>query len=116
MASPPWRLSESNMNYQYKNTPLAFSDIEETLEYFSGHLSNSPAANSLYEKLQMKIASICDSPFAYPDCSCYLIKDSNIRHTVNGNYVLIIEIAEREHQIKILRFLYGGRDISAVSI
>ena len=59
---------------------------------------------------------ICDSPYSSPNCSYYLIDDENIRHCVVGNYILIYEISQSKIVIKVLRVLYGGRDISHMGI
>lgn len=104
------------MAYLYKFTPLALSDIDEALDYIAGNLSNPTAADNLYQKLKGEIESICDRPYSFPDCSYYLIDDENIRHTVVGSYVLVFEVSKGEKLIKILRFLYGGRDIPNMNI
>ena len=99
------------MAYRYKFTPLAVSDIDKALDYIAGDLSNPSAADKLYQKLTAEIEDICDRPYSFPDCSCYLIDNDNIRHTVVGRYVLIFEVAKKEKLIIFLRFLYGGMDI-----
>ena len=104
------------MAYRYKLTPLVASDIDDALNYISYRLLNPGAAANLYHELQQEIASICASPHAFPDCSCYLIDDDTIRHSVVGNYVLIYEVSDKEKLIKILRFLYGGMDIVHMAI
>ena len=86
------------------------------LDYISGKHLNPGAADNLYQRIQRVIISICDTPYAFPDCSRYLIDYENIRHAVVGNYVLIYEVSQHEEMIKVLRFLYGGRDISHMVI
>ena len=100
------------MAYKYKLTHLALSDIDEVLEYISVRLTNPVSAKRLYQALKKEIRSICENPRAFPNCSCYLIDDENIRHALVGNYVLIYEVCKEERQVNILRFLYGGRDIA----
>ena len=104
------------MGYRYKLTPLAISDIDETLDYISGKLMNPVAADNLYHAIQQEIISICNGPYTFPDCSYYLIDDDNIRHSVIGNYILVFEVSQAEGVINILRFLYGGRDITHMGI
>ena len=104
------------MTYRYKLTPLAIADIDDALDYISGKLLNPGAADNLYHLLQREIISICDSPYAFPDCSYYLIDDENICHSVVGNYILIYEVSRDEKMIRVLRFLYGGRNISHTEI
>ena len=104
------------MDYNYKFTPLAVQDIDESLTYISKSLSNPSAANDLYAAISKEIESIQTFPYAYPDCSCFLIDDENIRHAVIGSYALIYEVSKKEALIKFLRFLYAGRDISRTNI
>ena len=104
------------MAYRYKLTPLAVSDIDNALDYISDKLLNPDAADNLYFAVRKEIISICDSPYAFPDCSYYLIDDDTIRHSVVGNYVLIYEVSDSEKLIKVLRFLYGGMDIAHMDI
>ena len=104
------------MAYSYKLTPLAETDIDDALGYISGTLSNPSAAGNLYQALVREIGEICDNPYGFPDCSYYLIDDATIRHSVIGNYVLVFEVDEDSQIIKVLRFLYGGMDISHTSL
>ena len=104
------------MAYRYKLTPLAVSDMDDTLNYISEKLLNPRAADDLYHGIQQEIIKICDTPFAFPNCSRYLIADENIRHAIVRNYILIYEASQAEKMIKILRFLYGGRDIPRMGI
>ena len=104
------------MAYSYKLTPLAVSDINDALDYISERLLNPGAAKNLYRALEKEITAVCDNPFSFPDCSYYLIDSVTIRHSVVGNYVLIFEISQSEKLIKILRFLYGGMDISHMPV
>lgn len=104
------------MAYNYKLTPLALSYIDEALSYIGGNLSNPTAARDLYAALAKEIDSVCARPYAFPDCSYYLIDDENIHHAVIGNYVLIYEVSKSEKLVKFLRFLYGGMDIAHMNI
>ena len=111
-----WRLSDASMTYQYKLTPLAASDIDEALDYISNVLLNPATVSKLYHAIQREITRICNNPYAFPDCSYYLIDDEMVRHSVIGNYVLIYEVDKTENTIIILRFLYGGKDITHMAI
>ena len=100
------------MAYKYNLTHLALTDIDEALGYISEKLFNPAAAKRLYQALLEELDGVCENPFAYPNCSCYLIDDDNIRHALVGNYALIVEVRREEKQVNVLRFLYGGRDIA----
>ena len=104
------------MAYKYKLTPLALTDIDEAMGYISERLSNPAAAKRLYKTLLEELEGVCENPYAYPSCACYLIDDDSIRHTLVGNYALIFEVRREGRQINVLRFLYGGRDIANMEL
>ncbi len=97
-------------------TPLAISDIDETLAYISEKLANPIAANNLLTNIEQTIDKICDFPFAYADCSFFMIQDKNIRHVQVANYLLIYEIVEEKSSINILRFRYSAMDLSKIDL
>jgi len=104
------------MEYQYKFTPLAVSDIDDALDYIANVLFNKFASDKLFCLIENEISAIRENPFSYPDCSYYMIDDTSLRHAVIGNYELFFEIREKEKTINILRFLYGKMDITNISI
>ncbi len=104
------------MAYRYEFTPLALSDLDNAFSYITEKLSNNAAAKRLMQLVRQVINDICENPYAYPNCSYYLIDDENTRHTVIRNYVLIYAIDKGNQRITILRFLYGGMDITNMEI
>ena len=75
--------------YKFFFTPLALSDIDETLAYISDNLANPIAAGNLLSQIEETIHRICEFPFACADCSLFMIQDKNIHHVPVGNYLLI---------------------------
>ncbi len=98
-------------NFRYFLTPLALQDIDETLAYISQNLANPQAAKALLDKLEHTLEQACIYPFAYPDCSLFLISDPFIRHAPVGNYLAVYEIDEKKGQINVLRFRYAKTDL-----
>ena len=80
--------------YSFSFTPLALQDLDDALAYISEQLSNPQAATELLDELEHTLASVCEFPYAFSDCSVYLIFDQNIRHAMVKNYVLVFEINE----------------------
>ena len=102
--------------YHFQFTPLALQDIDGAMTYIVENLANSAAASNLYTKLEEAIESICRFPYAFADCSCYLIADKNIRHIKVGNYILIYEVVSEKEMIHILRFRYSMMDFSQMDV
>ena len=102
--------------YKFFLTPLAVSDIDETLAYISGNLANPVAASALLKQIDETIDRIRLFPFANSDCSCFMIQDQNIRHVQIGNYVMIYEVDKEKSSINILRFRYSAMDLTSVEL
>ena len=64
--------------YSFSFTPLALQDLDDALAYISEQLSNPQAATELLEEVEHTLASVCEFPYAFSDCSVYLISDQNI--------------------------------------
>jgi len=90
--------------------------MDDALTYIASRLSKPAAAARLYRAIEKEIDSICGSPFAYPNCSNYLIDDICIRNAVIGNYILVYRVCEDQQLIQILRFLYGRMDIAGMEM
>lgn len=103
-------------NYQYQFTRLALSDMDGALSYIQNTLDNPIAAQNLVHEIDKAIQKIRNFPFAYPDCSVYLIQDQNIRHINVKHYVLIYEIDQAHTTLHILRFLYAKMDFSDIPV
>lgn len=98
--------------YSFSITPLALKDLDEALAYISEQLSNPQAAMGLLDDVEHTLSGVCDFPYAFSDCSVYLIDDKNIRHAMVKNYVLVFEIKEEERAIVVLRFRYARTDFT----
>ncbi len=98
--------------YSFSFTPFALQDLDDALSYISEQLSNPQAATELLDELEHTLASVCEFPYAFSDCSVYLISDQNIRHAMVKNYVLVFEINESEGSIIVLRFRYARTDMA----
>lgn len=102
--------------FHYKFTSIALQDIDEAMAYISQNLANPLAAENLYYEIEQAIDQICLFPFAYADCSYYMIDNKNIRHINVGNYVLIYEVVSSTSTLHILRFRYSAMDLTKIQI
>ena len=102
--------------YSFSFTPFALQELDDALSYISEQLSNPQAATELLAELEHTLASVCEFPYAFSDCSVYLISDQTIRHAMVKNYVLVFEISESEGSIIVLRFRYARTDMAHTSM
>ena len=97
-------------NYGYVLTEIAESDIDETIEYISGDLSNPDAASSFLDDLEQKIKEICANPKTGRLVNNEYLKRNDVRRFLVGNYISYYIIDEETRNIVILRIVYGKRD------
>ena len=97
-------------NYGYVLTEIAESDIDETIEYISGDLSNPDAASSFLDDLEQKIDEICKNPKTGRLVNNEYLKRNDVRRFLVGNYISYYIIDEETGNIVILRMVYGKRD------
>ena len=75
-------------DYSFSFTNTAATDLDETLNYISGELSNPIAAQSFLQKMETTISAIRTSPLSGSPVENPYVKRNNIRKTMVGNYVL----------------------------
>ena len=97
-------------NYGYVLTEIAESDIDETIEYISGDLSNPDAASSFLDDLEQKIDEICKNPKTGRLVNNEYLKRNDVRRFLVGNYISYYIIDEETGNIVILRMVYGKRN------
>lgn len=102
--------------YNYNFTPLAEEDVDSILTYLSEKLLNGKAAVDLFAKIERTVENICEFPYSYADCSCFLITNESIRRAVIDNYVLVYEVIEETKQINFLRFRYAKMNLMKINI
>lgn len=97
-------------DYSFSFTNTAATDLDETLNYISGELSNPIAAQSFLQKMETTISAIRTSPLSGSPVENPYVKRNNIRKTMVGNYVLYYLPDHLKQEIVILWIVYGQRD------
>ena len=97
-------------HYSFSFTNTAATDLDETLNYISGELSNPIAAQSFLQKMETTISAIRTSPLSGSPVENPYVKRNNIRKTMVGNYVLYYLPDHLKQEIVILWIVYGQRD------
>ncbi|MBQ6163308.1 MAG: type II toxin-antitoxin system RelE/ParE family toxin [Clostridia bacterium] len=97
-------------DYSFSFTDIAAADLNETLNYISGELSNPTAAQSFIQKMETAISTIRTFPLSGSPVDNPYVKRNDIRKTTVGNYVLYYLPDHFKHEIIILRIVYGPRD------
>ena len=97
--------------YDFKLTPMANADMEEATQYISENLHNPKAALDLLDAIDEAIEQICIFPYAQPDCTCFLITNTEFRHIQVKNYTLVYRIKEDNQLLHVLYFRYAKMDL-----
>ena len=97
-------------DYSFSFTAIAAADLDETLNYISGELSNPTAAQSFLQKMEASISAIRMFPLSGSPVDNPYVKRNDIRKTMVGNYVLYYLPDHLKREIVIMRIVYGQRD------
>lgn len=102
------------MSYTIDITKKFEDDISAVTDYFLHNLYNSAAAERLISKTEKTILQIGDNPLLFPLYHDEKIAEKGYRYTVISNYLLFYSVDESKKIIHILRFIYGGRNVSDI--
>lgn len=102
------------MSYTIDITSKFEDDINAVIDYFLHTLYNSAAAERLINKAEKTILQIGENPLLFPLYHDEKIAEKGYRYTVISNYLIFYSVDESEKIIHILRFIYGGRNVSDI--
>ncbi|MCR5041069.1 MAG: type II toxin-antitoxin system RelE/ParE family toxin [Clostridia bacterium] len=102
------------VDYSFSFTDAAAADLDETLNYISGELSNPTAAQSFLKKMETAISAVRTFPLSGSPALNPYVKRNDIRKTMVGNYVMYYLPDHLKHEIVILRIVYGQRDRDSI--
>lgn len=94
--------------YSLKFTPKAEEDLDEIYGYIANNLFAPEAAENLMDKLENSILRLKAFPYS---CSLVLdepLKKRGYRKLIVDNYIVFYLVNEQEHQVIIMRILYGA--------
>lgn len=98
------------MEYKVKISPLALSQLSETLQYISGVLLAPETALKWLDVLQKEISSLSSMPNRYPLTEEQPWREKGVRKfTVKGFLVYYI-VNEENKVVTVIAVVYGRRD------
>lgn len=100
------------MTYRLDISQSFEDDLDSSLDYIS-HKPHSPvAAKSLLRSTEEKLKLIHDNPQLYPLYHDECLAKRGYRCAVVSNFLVFYVIDDNKHTIHIVRFLYGGQNIT----
>lgn len=100
--------------YNFKFTRRAAKDLDEILSYIAVKLSNPKAAKDFADSLQSAIDEAC----AFPESGSSVINEflpiDNVRKKIISSYIMYYLPDDDVKEIRILRIVYGRRNLSEI--
>ncbi len=94
--------------YSLKFTTKAEDDLDEIYEYIANNLFAYEAADNLMDKFENKILRLKTFPYSCSFVADEVLKKRSYRKLIIDNYIVFYLINEQEHQVIIMRILYGA--------
>ncbi len=94
-------------DYKIVIEKYAQKDLINIYDYISNTLCNNEAAIKLLNRINDKFEIIKSFPKSAPIINNEYVKNKNIRKLLIDNYIAFYEIDEINHEIRIVRIIYG---------
>ena len=100
--------------YRYQLTDRAVRDIDNALGYIRNELGNETAAKNLMDDVDKCLERLCIFPESGAVVLAAYLPHAYVRKKVIGNHVLFYRVLKKEKIVRILRFVYGARNMDAI--
>ena len=111
-----WQKSGGNMDceYHFALTQRAKQDVRQNVGYIRNELGNEKAAGMLMNELDKCIERLCIFPESGKLVFDEYLPGIHVRRKIVGKYILFYQVLKEEKVIRILRIVYGRRDMDEV--
>ena len=108
--------SGGNMDceYHFALTQRAKQDVRQNVGYIRNELGNEKAAGMLMNELDKCIERLCIFPESGKLVFDEYLPGIHVRRKIVGKYILFYQVLKEEKVIRILRIVYGRRDMDEV--
>ena len=100
--------------YRYQLTDRAVRDIDNALRYIRNELGNETAAKNLMDDVDKCLERLCIFPESGAVVLAAYLPHTYVRKKVIGNHVLFYRVLKKEKIVRILRFVYGARNMDEI--
>ncbi len=104
-------MTEEAKPWEIRYTETAKNDLKSIFAYISGVLLEPWIAADLYRDLTAAIRSLETMPYRFHLYDAEPWKGQGIRVLRLKNYLAFYQPDEATHTVRIIRVMYGGRDI-----
>lgn len=100
--------------YQLQMTQRAEADLDEIVGYIRNELENETAAKAILGDIVKCMERLC----VFPESGSLVLADYlpgvRMRRKIVGNYILYYRVLKEQGVVRILRIVYGRRDMDEV--
>ena len=100
------------MIWKIEYTKRALSDLDSIYDYIANILLEPGIAKSLVSLIMKSVRSLDQMPNRHHLSKQESLRQQGVRIMSVKNYLVIYQPCEEEKSVRILRIIYGGRDIS----
>ena len=100
--------------YHFALTQRAKQDVRQNVGYIRNVLGNEKAAGMLMYELDKCIERLCVFPESGKLVFDEYLPGIHVRRKIVGKYILFYQVLKEEKVIRILRIVYGRRDMDEV--
>ena len=101
------------MSYTVEMTEQAKADIRGIYEYIAFTLQSKINADRQLDRIEREILSLSDMPERYKILDLGFEAAKTVRMVTVDRYCVIYHVSKEYRVVRIIRILYGGRDIQA---
>ena len=100
------------MIWKVEYTKRALSDLDAIYDYIANVLLEPGIAKSLVSLIMKSVRSLDQMPNRHHLAEQESLRQQGVRIMPVKNYLIIYQPCEEEKSVRIIRIIYGGRDIS----
>lgn len=100
--------------YSLRLTTRAEADLDEIYAYIANSLFALEAAENLMDKIENSIMRLIAFPYSFSLVLNEPLKKRGYRKLIVDNYMVFYLVDEREHQVIVMRILYGASDYQTI--
>ena len=104
------------MNWTINYSEKAFNDLRAIYEYIAFELCVPNTASQQVKRIMDSIKKLDEMPLMHPLCPDEPLKSQKIRFFPIDNYLVWYQPNEELKVVNIVRIMYGGRDLSKISV
>lgn len=98
--------------YTLEITDSAATDLDQITDYLGNALANPPAALAVLDEVERVSDTLETTPELFPLCADPRLAKLGYRKAMVRAYILIYEIDEDAHTVRVLRFFHGSENYS----